>query len=418
MSGVMIRYGTGDDAIEFKGNEIRNVRLTQALNPLSSQIEISTCDFTLDSNRNIDFSFKKREPLSIFFDDKLKATMFVKTAKRKSKNIWDIQSEDYIGVLDNIPFPGGVYHGLTGGISLLSIILANANIPCKFSLSQDVAVYGHIPYTTCREAIMQIAFACGWIIDTSDSDVLTIRKLDDEISQNIPLSRILQGQNFDEESEITAVEVTAHLYEASTDLQGMEKVVLYDASKNGAGQNIKLMFDKPMYTISITGGELLENSANHAIFNISDGGTLIGYQYNYTAFRRTKVNPSITDSGTENIISVENATLVSLQNVDEVLERCYNHYVNGRKINLKIVEGKHEREKQGVKYGEALYGTFLYGSPLNSSRTLIRDSSTKVGDVITCETEYLGTLQGRIIKQTFNLNGGIIIKDTEMWQGG
>jgi hypothetical protein len=76
---------------------------------------------------------------------------------------------------------------------------------------------------------------------------------------------------------------------------------------------------------------------------------------------------------------------------------------------LKIVESKHKSASNGAKYGEAKYGTFKYGKK-NSG--FVYDKPVNVGDLIEVETEYLGNIQGRAIKQTFNLNGGIIIKDT------
>jgi hypothetical protein len=85
----------------------------------------------------------------------------------------------------------------------------------------------------------------------------------------------------------------------------------------------------------------------------------------------------------EKVVAIENATLVSSYNVDNVLEKCYNWIVNNATVNLDIVESK-------------------------------KDTPVNVGDLITAETEYLGNAVGRAIKQTFNLNGGIIIKKTEM----
>ena len=39
------------------------------------------------------------------------------------------------------------------------------------------------------------------------------------------------------------------------------------------------------------------------------------------------------------------------------------------------------------------------------------DQSVNVGDKIQAETEYLGVVSGRLIKQSFNLNGNIIVKE-------
>jgi hypothetical protein len=61
-----------------------------------------------------------------------------------------------------------------------------------------------------------------------------------------------------------------------------------------------------------------------------------------------------------------------------------------------------------------LYGTFVYNNNSIKRNSTTYDKRTNVGDIVKCETEYLGVLTGRIIKQSFNLNGGIIIKETEM----
>lgn len=80
--------------------------------------------------------------------------------------------------------------------------------------------------------------------------------------------------------------------------------------------------------------------------------------------------------------------------------------------NLKIVEGKHVQYGEPYKYGTGLkYGTGIkYGGKYPNVITY--DEPVNIGDVIISETEYLGDVTGRVIKQTFGLNGGIIIKDT------
>ena len=59
---------------------------------------------------------------------------------------------------------------------------------------------------------------------------------------------------------------------------------------------------------------------------------------------------------------------------------------------MKIVEGKH------IQYGEP-------------SNIITYDEKVNVGENIKAETEYLGVVSGRLIKQSFNLNGNIIVKE-------
>jgi hypothetical protein len=78
---------------------------------------------------------------------------------------------------------------------------------------------------------------------------------------------------------------------------------------------------------------------------------------------------------------------------------------------LKIVEGKHIQYGEPYRYGAGLkYGTGLkYGGKYPN--IVVYDKVVNVGENIQAETEYLGIVGGRLIKQSFNLNGNIIIKE-------
>jgi hypothetical protein len=79
---------------------------------------------------------------------------------------------------------------------------------------------------------------------------------------------------------------------------------------------------------------------------------------------------------------------------------------------LDIVEGKHVFYGDYVKYGEKKYGEFKFGE--RNKNSVVYDAPVNVGDRIAVETEYLGNIDGTVTKQTFNLNGNIIVKKTTM----
>jgi hypothetical protein len=60
-------------------------------------------------------------------------------------------------------------------------------------------------------------------------------------------------------------------------------------------------------------------------------------------------------------------------------------------------------------YGTKKYGTFKYGEKAPTIVTY--DKRVNVGENIKAQTEYLGVVSGRLIKQSFNLNGNIIVKE-------
>lgn len=403
----VLDYGYGT---VFYGDELRDVKLIQELDPLSAQISINTVDFIIDSSGDIEYDFQRKQPLSVYFNDELKATAFVKSHKRTAKFLWQVQGEDYIGLMDSVPFKGGVYSNQSVGTLMQSIFDA-AKAP--YMLEADLAsktVSGYIGYTTCREALMQVAFAIGAVVDTSNSATVNIYKLNDTITQKIPRERIMRGQSFDESDRVTAVELAEHRYTAIEN-----RVEAYRASDSGTGENIFVKFSEPLYNLIITHGSILERGTNYAIIDAyTTACVLSGQTYDHVVTMHRQDNPLVLAGDVENVITIDQATLISAENVDEILDLCYNWSIRTRSINERIVEGKTVIDGGKVLYGTKLYGGFVYGQDMPS--IVIPDELTKVGDAVRSETEYLGDVDGTILKQSFNLNGNIIVKDSVVKQ--
>lgn len=401
-----IEYGYG---VEFSGDELQSVRVIQETSPISDDLPISPLDFELKSDRGVEFSFQDRQAVETYFNGELRAKTFITDFKRKSKNHWSISTEDYIGLMETAPFKGGIYEDKLA-IDLLKDVFETAKVPYTIQEGafDENVVSGYIPFTNCREALMQIAFAIGGTVTTSNREDVYVYALSDELSQTIPLGRIMQGQNFDNETKMTAFELTAHQYRKIED-----SIVLYEEEKSGVGDNIFVKFSQPIHEISIINGEIIgENyGANYAVINAREGCVLSGKKYEHNQLIKRKTNPLVIITDSDNVISIKDATLVSANNIDNLLERCYNYYIKSQKVNLKIVEARHISYGGVIKYGQKKYGSFKYGEMI---KNVSYDTTTNVGDLIDVETEYLGSVRGRIIKQSYNLNGNNIIKDTVM----
>ena len=229
-------------------------------------------------------------------------------------------------------------------------------------------------------------------------------ELDDEVKQTIPLNRIKQGQNFVDEETVTGVEVAVHSYKPIT-----ETIDVYDANESGTGENIFVKFSEPLHDLSITNGEIVSSGTNYAVINANANCVLIGQKYEHATKTQRKNNPIVLASEIEKIVAIDNATLVSPNNIDKVLEKCYNWIIKTNITNLKIIEGKHVQYDSVVRYGTKKYGTFKYGEKAPTIVTY--DKRVNVGENIEAQTEYLGVVSGRLIKQSFNLNGNIIVKE-------
>ena len=392
-----IEYGEG---VFFYGENLRNVKISQEIDPISSQLASNTADFVLDNNKEMGLPFQTKQPLSIYFNKRLLSTTFIKDVKQKSQFLWQIKSEDYIGLMSEVQYYGGMYNKKKA-IEVLSDIFNVAKIPFEIDdIFLEETITGYIPFTNCREALMQVVFALGAVVDTSNSDVVKITKLNEEVQQTIPRERIMQGQTFDEELKITSVEITYHSYNAID-----ETINVYDANENGIGERIFVRFQQPLHSLNITNGEIVESGTNYAIVNANSECILTGKKYEHiTQIKR------LTDQTTmiERTAAIENATLVNNENVDKLIEKCYNWITRVNSTNLTIIEGKKIIGDDVVRYGQAKYGAIKYGAIL--PKTVLYDKKISLGDEIITETEYLGDIQGKVIKQSFSLNGGIIAK--------
>ena len=397
----VVDYGYGTI---FYGSELRGTKITQELDPLSTQISINVADFTIDSKSDMEYSFQTKQPLSIYFNGDLKATTFVKSSKRKSKFLWEVQSEDYIGLMDSVPYYGGIYTD-ANAVDILKDIFSVSKVPYDISeIFSGMKVSGHIPYTTCRDALMQVAFAIQAVVDTSNSDAVKVFALEDDIKQRIPLERIKQGQNFTDDEVVTGVEVTLHTYKEAD-----EDTEVYDASESGIGDEIFVQFSEPLHSLSISNGEILSHGANYAIINAREGCVLSGKNYEHTTQIRRKNRPDVGATTFEKIVAVSNATLISQNNIAAILEKSFDWLIKTNSTSMKINEGKHVKYGQKIRYGEVKYGEVKYGE--KTPNVITYDTPVNLGENIEAETEYLGIASGRIIKQSFNLNGNILVKD-------
>jgi hypothetical protein len=165
------------------------------------------------------------------------------------------------------------------------------------------------------------------------------------------------------------------------------------------------MFNEPLYDLIITNGNIIESGYNYAIINANEGCKLSGKKYQHTTVIHRKQNPLVLATDIANVVFINSATLISSSNVDKILDLCYNYIINIEKTNLKIIDGLKNS-------ANSLYGSFLYGTSYYKKGSFTSTKDTSVGDLISYQTEYLGNKQGRIIKQSFALNGGILVKDS------
>lgn len=278
----------------FYRPELRNVRATQEVSIISDQVAINTIDFTLDSKTDVDYMFQKKQPVSAYDSNRLIGVFYIKSSKHRAKGLHDVSCIDAIGVLDDDPFPAGMYDNYPAR-QLLEDILGG-----HFALELDPAlsaatITGYLPAGSRRQALQQVAFALCAIVDTSGTEAVRVYRDREDMPRKIPKNRVYVNGTVDTSDIVTAVQVTAHSY-----------------SITGAGND----------TVEV------------------DGVT-----YYHTTEVITINNPNVTASDKHNAVEVKEATLVNPSNAAAVAQHLYSYYTKRQTQKIKIVmDGERPRD--------------------------------------------------------------------------
>jgi len=270
----------------FLRPELRKVHVTQEVSIISDQVAVNTLDFTLDSKHDVEYMFQMKQPMSAYDGDRLIGVFYIDDSNHRAKGLYDISCHDAIGVLDEDPFPAGMYVDYPAK-QLLEDILGG-----HFRLELDAAlaaapITGYLPAGSRRLALQQVAFALCAMVDTSGTDAVRVYKDKEDMPRKIPLNRTYVNGTVDTSAIVTAVQVTAHSY-----------------STTGSGND----------TVEIN-----------------------GVTYYHTTEVTTIVNPNVTASDKQNVIEVKEATLVTPANAAAVAQHLYSYYQRRQRQSVKIV---------------------------------------------------------------------------------
>lgn len=350
---------------EFGRPDVESFSLLHEIDPVGASIKINTLDFSLNQKNDIAFVFQEKQPIRCYFDDELASTTFIKSYQRNSRYSYDIKSEDYIGLLDDTTFMGGMYSEKLLS-ALIGEILDPVGVPHALSDGlASVTVSGYIPVCSRREALRQTVFAAGAVADTSWSGYVDIYTLDDKVSAALDGTNVFTGGQTRIKDKLTELHLTAYSYAPVSDA-----LTAYDAADSGTGSGIKVLFSEPLHDLSITNGSITESGVNYAIITANDGCVLTGRKYDKTQSVTVIRNPNILTGDKENIKEISDFTLVNRSNAQSLAQKCFDYYSNRYEISEKIIVG-----------------------------------NIKVGDKITQSYGYMNDITGRISSMKFSVSG-------------
>lgn len=315
-----IDYGIYRD---FLSDEIKEISCLQEINAISENISINTMNFTVRTKSSVPFDLQKKQKLALYFNGGLIGNFYLKNGSKKSKTDYYMDSHDALGILDGNEYPGGIYTGQLVP-SVISEIFDGEDFNYLLSDAFDnIPLYGYIPYTSKRNALVQIAFAIGAVVDTSNYDGVVIYPKQENKSGEFTAGEVFGGLTLEHSDVVTGIRLTIHDYQKSEETADIYKGVL-----DGTAEAI---FNEAYHSLSITGGTITAKGDNYAFITGTGGEVVLtGKKYNHFTSTVIKENPNIVFN--KNIKEVQNATLVNKLNATSVLDRVYEYYQHAENV--------------------------------------------------------------------------------------
>ena len=336
---------------------------------------LSADGYVVSSKGNYDIrNIPYGTPVRFYVNGRINGLFYCDNVERQGKNLFKINCMSAIGLMNRQRSKGGIYTGQRFDAVLAEIIGSEYS----YEIEPDVAelqVYGWLPYSTRRRNLHQLLVAYGVTITKSDTGGMLFTFLKAIDSKNIPSNRIFDGGNITYGEPASRVEVLEHGYYY---LSTTEYEVLYDTQAEVV-ENTIVTFDKPIYAPSLTveeGGNLTISSSGTNYAVVSGTGILKGKPYIHTVKRLVADNEKAL---TEKIVTVEEATLVTAANSENVLKRLSAYYFNATTVqNSIIVDG----EMTGKRYSFEN----AFHEPTNA---FLAKKSTMVSSFLKAECEWI-----------------------------
>ena len=261
-------------------------------------------------------------------------TFYLSDWSNSGDTLADFSAVDAIGLLDGAPFDGGIYD--TTAAELAEAILAGYSYTLDESLAAE-RVQGYIAAGTRREALQQLAFAIGAVVDCSRGELIRIAPAPSKASGMITYDRKLQdGSKVTLNPLITAVAVTAHRY-----LPGESTEELYRDTLDPGTYRVTFNAPAVVGSLTVTGAELTESGVNLCTLTVAEAGEVCvtGRKYadSTVVLKRTAAN--LPPNAQDNELTVTDATLVDPSRAEAVAVRVLEHYAQRYEQNFSMVAG-------------------------------------------------------------------------------
>lgn len=302
----------------------------------SDSLEANSLTVTVFSNNKAIMGFAKNDKVEYFRDGRRVGVYYLQTVERVGSDAYTLSALSALGRLITMRHVGGIYTGQT-----VAEVVPQICGPVAVMIESVYAsrqLYGYLPYSnpdtrtgngrSARDNLSQVLFAIGASLGTDENGVMRVEKLWDGVSATITADQINEDScSTVYETPVSAVEITEHQWVKSQDT-----VTLFEGT---AEDGALVTFEDPAHSLTAEGFAITEQGDNYAILSAGTG-TLTGKSYNHLTriVRRT-----VTEGAEENVVTVSDATLVSLTNSVDVAKRMADYYRHRETIRVDVEPG-------------------------------------------------------------------------------
>lgn len=362
----------------FTGADLKSGSCYIAESIAGEELSIDTLEATVESAVDLT-GLPYGEAVTYQHDNALIGKFFLSSVKRVGASAYDLSCVSAVGLLAGSMHLGGLYTGQTAAVVLADIIGGMVEYTVDDKV-KSVKVYGWLPYATRRDNLHQLLFAVGASITKTVAGTLNIKYLTANDPKLISTDRLYAGGSIDHNTPATEAQVTEHVYFASANDQ--TNTLFDNTDGSGTANNQLVTFDGPHHDLTVSAGlTIVSSGVNHAV--LSGTGTLTGKAYSH----QTKIisKQAEAPAGTEHVVSVTDATLVSPVNSSSVAERVLAYYSGAYHATMGLVVGE-ERPGDSVRYTnpfEEVDTGLIKSMDINISNTLKADATITGGYVPT-----------------------------------
>lgn len=329
-----IDYGLIENLTDSR---ITEASLLEEADPISATISVNTFRFGFHADRRFDLLdltgayavFQQQQIVRVRQKvDGVRRNMglfFTDAPSVEDQRIVTIDCIDYVGLMDQAEYMGGLWlDGITAG-DLLADIMQSAGI-VDYEIDAELAaatVKGYLPVNTHREALRQLAFAVGAMVTCARGDKLHVIRAPTAASSTIQPHDKVTGHYQEQREYVSGVEVYVHDYV----LGGLSNntTELFSADCDIGEQLVK--FSSPATKLSCSGASILESGVNYARLNVTVAGmvTLTGRVYEDQTSLGGSVYAAQMPAGARvNVKTFEDCTLSA--DPQQTAQRLYDYY--------------------------------------------------------------------------------------------